>query len=130
MSKKYRERAANFHSSYANKIVPARKNGISHLNDKGLFMCFLPCSALPGRLHQSGAGEIPAGHHQLYAFIQREQWQEHTQQLHLHTYEHLGWVDEHTLTRHAAARGATLVADAFFCPQTPQISYGSPRSAL
>lgn len=30
--KKYRERAANFHSSYATKLVPARKNGISRLN--------------------------------------------------------------------------------------------------
>lgn len=30
-----------------------------------------------GRLHQSGAGEVSAGHHQLHALIQRGQREEH-----------------------------------------------------
>lgn len=62
------------------------------------------CSALPGRLHQPGAGEIPAGHHQLHAFLQWKQRQEHTQRLHLHTYEHLWWVDKHTVNLVCHAR--------------------------
>lgn len=61
----------------------------------GRFLFFFSCallfcpSALSSRLNQFGAGEISAGHHKLHAFLQREQWQEHTEWLHIHTYEFL-----------------------------------------
>lgn len=49
-------------------------------------VCFRPVS---GRLHQSGAGEVSAGHHQLHALLQRIQREKHTQRLHLFTHEHI-----------------------------------------
>lgn len=49
-------------------------------------VCFRSVS---GRLHQSGAGEVSAGHHQLHAFIQRGQREKHAQRLHLFTHEHI-----------------------------------------